>query len=103
MNDDLPDLDNVKITLATGSLLSPVAKRRSGDELQALFQEHVRHLEPDCGWKGRVEAVVAPDLVDGVREAMNFMGALVDDESPAPDGRTRLYSEGYWAHGFDCT
>jgi len=104
MTDDLPDLKDVKVTLVTGSsLLVPAAKRRSGDELQALFQEHVRHLEPDCGWKGRCEAVVAPELADEVRDAMMNFGALIDHEETLPNGNVRLCSEGYWAHGFDCT
>jgi len=77
---------------------SPTHKR--AEQLRALYAEHVTHLEPDFGWKGAVEAVVPAELVADVREAMDFMGSLVDHEEDAAGGKTRLYSEGYYAHGF---
>ena len=71
------------------------------DELRELYKEHVKPLEPKYGWKGEVAAVVPKEIADDVREAMDFMGSLVDLEEPQGD-KMRLYSEGYWAHGFDC-
>lgn len=77
---------------------SPTAKR--GEQLQALYKEHVKSLEEDGHWKGRCYADVPAELVDDVREAMDYMGSLVDNEQPLAGGGTRLHSEGYWAHGF---
>ena len=56
--------------------------------------------DPEFGWKGEVSATVPAAIADDVAEAMNFVGALVDDEQELEDGSVRLWSEGYWAHGF---
>jgi len=101
---DLPDLKDITVTLVTdGSLLGPARKERTVEEEWVTFQKHVKHLEPDCGWKGPCEAIVAPELADEVRDAMMNFGALIDREETLPNGNVRLCSEGYWAHGFDCT
>jgi hypothetical protein len=43
---------------------------------------------------------VSATIADHVAEAMAFMGSIVDDRRDLPEGRVRLFSEGYWAHGF---
>lgn len=77
---------------------SPTQKR--AEQLRVLYNEHVTALKPEFGQKGPVEAVVPAALVDDVREAMDFMGSLVDNEEDVAGGKVRLYSEGYYAHGF---
>jgi hypothetical protein len=71
---------------------------KRADELRKLWSEHVVPLTEH--WKGPVEAVVKPSLVEDVSEAMDFMGAIVDKISETCDGMVKLYSKGYWAHGF---
>lgn len=78
---------------------APTHKR--AEQLRELYQEHVKVLEPDFGWKGAVEAVVPAAIAADVREAMDFMGSIVDDEYDEEGGKVRLFSEGYYAHGFD--
>ena len=77
---------------------SPTTKRC--DQLREVYTEHVKSLGEDGHWKDECEAVVPAELADDVREAMDFHGSLVDDEETLADGRVRLFSEGYWAHGF---
>jgi hypothetical protein len=77
---------------------SPTQKR--AEELRALVQEHMKPLEPEFGWKGAVEAVVPEEIAADVAEAMCFVGAIVDEEMELGDGTVRIYSDGYWAHGF---
>jgi hypothetical protein len=69
------------------------------DRLRFLFNEHVKHLDPQYGWKGACEAVVPKTLAADVREAMNFVGALVDYEQDMGDeGLVLIHSEGYYVH-----
>jgi hypothetical protein len=72
----------------------PTAER--SEILQQLYKEHVRPLpfgpKQETHWKGPCVADVAA--------AMDFMGSIVDDRRDLPNGLVRLYSEGYWAHGF---
>lgn len=51
---------------------------------------------------GPCYANVPADIADDVAEAMDFMGAIVDDRRPITDGsgRIALFSRGYRAHGF---
>lgn len=93
------DPENYKLrTHGDLSYYSPTAKR--ADELRELFQKHVKALESEFGWKGAVEAVVPEAIAADVAEAMSFVGALVDEEDELDDGTVRIYSAGYWAHGF---
>ena len=72
--------------------------------LRRLYSEHVKPLpfgpEQETHWKGPCAAEVPAAIADDVADAMNFMGSLVDDRRALPGARVRLYSEGYWAHGF---
>ena len=72
--------------------------------LRSLYKEHVRPLpfgpKKEVHWKGPCAAEVPAAIASDVADAMNFMGAIVDDRRSLPDGIVRLYSEGYWAHGF---
>lgn len=72
--------------------------------LQQLYKEHVRPLpfgpKREVHWKGPCAAEVSATIADDVAQAMDFMGSIVDDRRDLPGGRVRLYSEGYWAHGF---
>lgn len=72
--------------------------------LRRLYREHVRPLpfgpKKETHWKGPCAAEVPTEIADDVAEAMSFMGSIVDDQRDLPSGRVRLYSEGYWAHGF---
>jgi hypothetical protein len=72
--------------------------------LRQLYGEHVKPLpfgpKRETHWKGPCAAEVPAAIADDVTEAMDFMGAIVDDRRDLPGGRVRLYSEGYWAHGF---
>lgn len=72
--------------------------------LRRLYSEHVRPLpfgpKKETHWKGPCAAEVPAAIADDVSEAMTFMGSIVDDRRELPGGLVRLYSEGYWAHGF---
>jgi hypothetical protein len=70
------------------------------ETLRALYTEYVKPLSADKHWKGPCEAIVQTELAMLVEEAMDFMGSTVDSHEARPDGTTRLYSRGYWAHGF---
>jgi len=74
----------------------PTQKR--AEQLRTLWSEHIKHEDPQWGWKGPCFAVVPSDLASHMSEAMNFMGAVVDLEEPDEDGKVRLWSEGYYAH-----
>jgi hypothetical protein len=69
-------------------------------ELHALYVEHVKPTQPGGHWKGACQAEVDAAVAADVREAMDFHGSIVDSELALPGGRVRLFSEGYWAHGF---
>jgi hypothetical protein len=72
--------------------------------LQRLYKEHVKPLpfgpKKEVHWKGPCSAEVPAAIASDVVDAMNFMGSIVDDQRALPNGHVRLYSEGYWAHGF---
>lgn len=68
--------------------------------LHKLAQDHMQTVEPGGHWKGPTFAIVDENIADDMAEAMDFVGALVDGESKVEGGKVRLYSEGYWAHGF---
>lgn len=70
------------------------------DVLVALYSEHVKPLTAGGHWKGPCFAEVASDIAADVAEAMLHMGSIVDDRQELAGGLVRLYSEGYWAHGF---
>lgn len=74
------------------------------DTLRKLYSEHVKPLpfgpKKEMHWKGPCAAEVPAAIANDVADAMNFMGSLVDDQRALPGGLVRLYSEGYWAHGF---
>jgi len=78
----------------------PMPTQEWAEELSKLFDEHVKQLQPEIGWKGPCEAVVPTELRDDVTEAMNHVGALVDLEEDHEDG-VRIFSKGYLAHGFE--
>ena len=84
-----------------GGVTCWTATSKRAEQLRALYDEHVEHPErAEFGWKGACEATVPAAIADDVREAMDFMGSLVDDEGDAGGGKVRLFSEGYYAHGF---
>jgi hypothetical protein len=89
------------ITLVIPADLPSVSR---GEVLRQLFSTHVRPLpfgpKNETHWKGPCAAEVSAEIADDVAEAMTFHGSIVDDRRTLPDGRVRLYSEGYWAHGF---
>jgi hypothetical protein len=89
------------ITIVAPSTI-PTADR--GEVLRRLYSEYVKPLpfgpKKETHWKGPCAAEVPAALADDVAEAMRFMGSIVDDRRDLPGGRVRLYSEGYWAHGF---
>ena len=88
-----------RMTVSGTTFWSPTNQR--AEQLRALYTKHVKSLGEDGHWKDECEAIVSgPKLVADVREAMDFHGSLVDQEDELPSGRVRLYSEGYWAHGF---
>lgn len=69
------------------------------EKLRKMCHDHIQQI--DDHWKGRVFAVVPNEDADMMREAMGFIGSIVDWEKPgAKEGTTFLYSDGYWAHGF---
>ena len=80
----------------------PTAER--GEILQQLYKEHVRPLpfgpKQETHWKGPCAAEVPAAIASDVAAAMDFMGSIVDDRRDLPNGLVRLFSEGYWAHGF---
>jgi len=69
-------------------------------ELREMFSKHVTYLDDslNTSWKGRVEAVVPEEKASDMREAMDFIGASVDNETKLAGGRVRLYSRGYYFH-----
>ena len=69
------------------------------EQLRALYKAHVRH-PGDGHWKGECHAVVQNSLAADVEEAMSFIGSIVDEKVVMKNGKTLLYSKGYWAHGF---
>jgi hypothetical protein len=75
-----------------------------GETLQQLYKEHVKPLpfgpKKETHWKGPCAAEVPAALASDVAEAMHYMGSIIDDRRDLPGGLVRLYSEGYWAHGF---
>ncbi len=75
-----------------------------GSTMRALYNAHVKPLpfgsKNETHWKGPCEAKVPAAIADLVSNAMDFMGSLVDDRRDLPGGLVRLYSDGYWAHGF---
>ena len=81
-----------------------VTSAARSETLQQLYKEHVRPLpfgpKKETHWKGPCAAEVPAALASDVAEAMNYMGSIVDDRRDLPNGLVRLYSEGYWAHGF---
>lgn len=74
------------------------------DMLRRLYREHVKPLpfgpNKELHWKGPCAAEVPAALAHDVEAAMDFMGSIVDDRRELPGGLVRLYSEGYWVHGF---
>ena len=71
---------------------------QKAQQLRDAYDKFVSH--PEGHWKGSAIAVVNQEQEPLVREAMNFMGSLVDQEMILGDGQIALYSKGYWAHGF---
>ena len=72
-------------------------------ELRNIFSEYAQFLDGDLNtpWKGRVIAVVDrfdDESVEDVEEAMNFIGAIVDEKEEQPDGSVKLFSNGYYHH-----
>lgn len=73
-------------------------------ELRNLFSERIETLNDNLRtpWKGRVLIVVEPEesreMVETCKEAMNFMGAIVDEVKSLPDGSVKLFSKGYYHH-----
>lgn len=74
--------------------------QEKAQELRNFFSENIEYLEEDVysPWKGRVYAVVQKEDRAKMREAMNFVGAIVDNEKELPDGRIKLFSRGYYHH-----
>ena len=71
---------------------------QKAQQLRDAYNKFVSH--PDGHWKGSAIAVVNQEQRALVREAMDFMGSIVDQEMILGDGHIALYSKGYWAHGF---
>jgi len=90
----------------TFTLVAPVLipEEKRGEVLRRLYSEHVKPLpfgpKKETHWKGPCAAEVPAMIADDVAEAMAFMGSIVDSQRDLPSGHVRLYSEGYWAHGF---
>lgn len=71
------------------------------DLLQSLWSQHVKHEKAEqFGWKGPCHALVEASIAADVAEAMDFMGAIVDDRRTLANGQVLLSSRGYYAHGF---
>jgi len=72
--------------------------------LKQLYKDHVKPLpfgsKQETHWKGPCIAEVPAVIANDVAEAMDFHGSIVDARRDLPDGLVRLFSEGYWAHGF---
>lgn len=88
----------VTVTVKPFELIKKKREPLSDDELKSLYDEHVQH--PDDHWKGRAIAHVAPEIADDVTEAMNYYGSIVDSRRELKSGLIKLYSRGYWDHGF---
>ena len=71
---------------------------QEAQQLRDAYNKFVTH--PNGHWKDIAIAVVNQEQRPLVREAMNFMGSLVDQEMILVNGQIALYSKGYWAHGF---
>jgi len=73
-------------------------------ELRNLFSERIEPQNDNLRtpWKGRVLIVVEPteprEMVEMCKEAMDFMGAIVDQVKSLPDGSVKLFSKGYYHH-----
>jgi len=78
----------------------PSALIQHARRMRSVYKRHVKTLVDGANWRGPCQATVDLPDIDDVREAMNFMGSLVDTETTLPSGRVRLTSRGYWAHGF---
>lgn len=89
------DLGTVKITMP-----ADVPSPDRAAALTSLYHQHVKPTTPGSDWRTACAAEVPAAIVDDVAEAMEFMGSIVDDRRELTGGRVRLYSEGYWAHGF---
>jgi hypothetical protein len=75
-----------------------IPSNKDARTFQYLWDRFVVELEGH--WKGPVSAVVPADQADQVADAMDFHGAIVDERTPLRSGQVKLYSRGYWAHGF---
>lgn len=71
---------------------------QKAQQLRDAYNKFVTH--PEGHWKGTAIAVVNQEQRSLVRESMDFMGSIVDQEMILDDGKIALYSKGYWAHGF---
>ena len=71
---------------------------QQAQQLRDAYNKFVSHTEGH--WKGTAIAVVNQEQRSLVREAMDFMGSIVDQELELSDGKIVLYSKGYWSHGF---
>lgn len=72
-------------------------------ELRRIFSEYAEFIDQSLNtpWKGRVVAVVDrfdDESVEDVEEAMDFIGAIVDEKEEQPDGSVKLFSKGYYHH-----
>ena len=71
----------------------------NAEYLRSLWAKHVKFL--DDHWKGRVYALVDESISDDVAEAMDFNGALIEFTEDREGGKVYIFSEGYWANGFE--
>lgn len=72
-------------------------------KLRSIFSEYAQFLDDDLytPWKGPVVAIVDrsdDESVEDVEEAMDFIGAIVDEKEEMPDGSVKLFSKGYYHH-----
>ena len=88
--------DGTEVTI--GIPADPPSDDRA-EKLRLLYEQHVKPTSK-YGWKGPCEAIVPRNLAADVADAMSLMGSIVDTETEMPGGKVRLFSEGYWAHGF---
>lgn len=79
--------------------MKPNGELSSEKRWEKLYEDYVTH--PDGHWKGRAVALAPNGLADDIRDAMDFMGSLVDEEVQLENGWTLLASAGYWARGFE--
>ncbi len=97
-------MPTTKIETPTGTITivapSTVPSDSRAEQLRALYQTHVKTVRPGDHWKSACYAEVAAEIAGDVAEAMTFMGSLVDKRVQLADGRVRIESAGYWAHGF---